>query len=79
MSENKKIKILTISDHKNTCFINFLQYYKILFTYVNNKTINNELRNADLCENDLIISYSNPYKIQIIKSSINIIHIIIMF
>ena len=71
------ILVLTIDDTKNKSFLTFLDYYNIQYNFVNAQTINNAILDyLKYAQIDLIISFSNPFKInkKVLSQNINTIN-----
>ena len=60
----EQLKVLTILDKKNNCFIEFIKYYNITLEVISSsKELNTKLLDIKLHNKNLVISFSNPYKI----------------
>ena len=58
-----EILVLTVNDHSNNTFIEFLKFYKINYIIVNKLNFDNKIYNALTVFNKyrLVISFSNPF------------------
>ena len=60
----EQLKVLTILDKKNNCFIEFIKYYNITWEVISSsEELNTKLLDVNLHNRNLVISFSNPYKI----------------